>query len=111
MCVKHFIKTLHFYCRHKAISILASALTRSVKTGICPTQWLDLVGISLCAKDYQSIPKVSRVMGIFANCHILASALPRSGKSGICNSFGWIMSILIRIQNFIKISHMVEDLR
>ena len=33
-------------------------------------------------KTYQSNPKVSKVLGIFANCHILASVLPWS-KRGV----------------------------
>ena len=63
--------------------IVASTLPWSVKIGICLAHRLDLVGINLCAKNYQSIPKVSRVMGIYTNCHILALALPWSKKNGI----------------------------
>ena len=53
---------------------LATALSWSVKIRIWQAIWPDCVCISLCAKNYQSIPKVSRVLGIFAYCHILTSA-------------------------------------
>ena len=39
----------------------------AMKCGIWQIQWVDLIGISLFAKNYQTIPNGSRVMGIFAN--------------------------------------------
>ena len=84
--------------------ILASALPRSVKIGIWDAQWLDLVGINLCAKHYQSILKVLTGMGIFTNYLTLASALPRSRKKVVFGkSFIWILPILIGIQKFINL--------
>ena len=64
------------------LNILASALPLRVKIGIWQAHCPDLVDINLYGKNYQNILKVSRVIGIFANCHILTSALPRSRKSG-----------------------------
>ena len=69
---------------------------RSVKIGIWQAHWLDPVGINLYSKDYQSIPKFSRVMSISANCL-------GQGKVTFGNSFVWILSVLMRIQNCIKI--------
>ena len=54
MCLQHFI------------NILTLALPRSVKIGIWQAHGLDLIGIKLCAKNFQSILKVSRAVGIFA---------------------------------------------
>ena len=60
-------------------------------------------------QKYQSIPKVSRVMGIFAVTFWPRQFLGQR-KVSFGNSFVWILSTLMCIQNFIKISHMVDDL-
>ena len=72
---------------------------------------LNFVEAGMSINVYLSISKVSRVMGIFDNCHILTSALPRSRKKAVGNFFVWILSILMCIQKFFTVSHMVEDLR
>ena len=41
-------------------------VSSSEKIGIRQAHWLDLVNINPCAKNYQSISKVSGVMDIFA---------------------------------------------
>ena len=46
-------------------------------------------------------------MGIFANCHSLASAR----KNDLWQFLFWILSILMCIQNFIKISDINEEQR
>ena len=97
-------------CGYFHTRMLASTLPQSVKIDIWQAHWLDIVGINLCAKNYQCIPKVSRVVGIFAIIFWLRLCLGQ-GKVAFGNSFVWILSILMCIQNFIKISHMVEDLR
>ena len=91
--------------------IFASALPRSVKIGIWQAHWLDLVGINPCAKKYQSIHKVSRVMEFSLTVTFWPRHCLSQGKVAFGNSFIWILSILMHIQNLIKISHMVEDLR
>ena len=68
---------------YQNIPYFSSTLSRLVKIDVWYVRRLGLVGINLCAKNYQSIPKVSRVMAIFANCHTLALALPRSRNSGV----------------------------
>ena len=88
---------------------MALALPQLVTVGIWQAHWLDLVCINLCAKNYQSIPKVSRVMGIFTNTFWPVHCLGQ-GKVAFGNSFVWV-SILMCIQNFIKISHMFENLQ
>ena len=65
MCIQHFIKIIHIVEDYGCFHILALALPRSVKIANWQVHWLDFIGINLCAKNYQSIPKVSRVMGIF----------------------------------------------
>ena len=50
-------------------------------------------------------------MGIFADSHIFARHYLSQGKVAFGNSFVWILSISRCVQNLIKISHMVEDLR
>ena len=82
MCIQRFIKIFHIVEDLWLFPFFCYALPGSVNIGI----WLDLVSINLCMKNsgenYQYIPRISRVMGIFG-CLILALALPRSRKSGI----------------------------
>ena len=85
-------------------------LPQSVKIGIWQTHWLYLVSINLYAKNYQSIPKILRVMGILAVTCWPWQCLGQ-GKVALSNFFFWILSILMCIQSFIKMSHMVEDLQ
>ena len=66
----------------------------------CPFR-LDFVSINLCAKNYQSIPKVSKVTGIFTVTfwpwHCLCQ-----GKVAFGNSFVWFLSLFICLRNSIK---------
>ena len=75
----------------------------------CPFR-LDLVSIHLCAKNYQSIPKVSKVTGIFTVTFWYWHCLCQ-GKVAFGNSFVWFLSLFICLRNSIKISHMVEAQR
>ena len=75
----------------------ASALSRSVKIVIWQAHWLDLVGGNLCATIIEVFLNFQELL-VFC-CHILASAFPRSRKRRFDNSFVWILSILMCIQN------------
>ena len=108
MCIQHFIKIFHIVEDLWLFHILASALPRSVKISI----WQDFMGINLYSKKCQSIPKISRVMSIYANNHIWSLHCIGQGKEAFGNSLVWILSILMSIQNvIISISHMIENPR
>ena len=68
---------------HGYFHILASALPQSVKTGIWQVHWVNRYQ-SVCRKKNQNIPKLSKVVDIFADCHILTMTLPRSRKKWHC---------------------------
>ena len=72
--------------------------------------WHLTVGISLCVINYHSLRFqelwVFSLTGTRWSLHWL-----HQGKVAFGNSFVWVLLVLICTQTFIKISHMVEDLR
>ena len=78
---------------------LASPFART-----CPYQ-------SVCEKNIKAFLKFQELLGIFAKCHICLRHCLGKGKVAFGNCLVWILSIIICIQNFIKLSHTVEDLR
>ena len=62
--------------------------------------WLELVGNNLCADIYQSIPKVSSVMGIFAVTFCSRHCLGQ-GTVAFGYFFVWTLSILLCIRKLL----------
>ena len=94
---KYSIVKIYGYFFH----ILSSVLSRAVTIGVWQTDWLDFIGISLCAKNYQSIHKFSRIMGNFAIIFWPRHCLGQ-GKVAFGNFFIWTLSILKCIQIFLS---------
>ena len=111
MCIQHFIKIFHIVEDLWLFPYFGLGTASVSKTGIWQSHWLDLVGINQLAKYYQSIPKVSGVMGILPTVTFWPWHCLGQGKVAFGKSFVWIFSILMRIKKKIKIAHMVEDLR
>ena len=81
-----------------------------MKNVITQSPGLDLVNISVYAKVYQNIPLSSRDRGIFT----FSAFEPRQrlGQSQMIfnNPLGYILSISMQMQNFIKIFQKVKEL-
>ena len=92
MRIQQFIKIFHIVEDLWLFPYFLSALPRSVKIDIWQAYRLDLF-----TNNYQNIPKVSRVVGNFADRHILAVCLD--------------LVDINEYTRFIKISHMVEDIQ
>ena len=99
----HFIKLFHIVKIYGYFHILASALSRSVETGILQAHWQDLVGINLCAKKNIKVFVRFQELWIFS---LTVTFWPRyclgQWKVPFGDSFVWILSTLICIQNYIK---------
>ena len=94
-------KRFHFF------RIWSSAKPRPMKNVISQSLGLDLVNINVYAKVYQNIPLSSRDKVIFTFLEL--EPRQRLGKSQMTfdNRLGYILSIALRMQNFIKIFQTV----
>ena len=81
-----------------------------MKNVISQSLGLDLVNINVYAKVYQNIPLSSRDRAIFTFSEF--EPLQRLGQSQMTfdNPLGYILSISMRVQNFIKIFQTVSEL-
>ena len=87
--------------------IWSSAKPRPMKNVISQSLGLDLVNINVYAKVYQNIPLTSRDRAIFTFSEF--DPRQRLGQSQMIfdNLLGYILSISMRMQNFIKIFQTV----
>ena len=87
--------------------IWSSAMPRPTKNVISQSLGLDLVNINIYAKVYQNIPLSSRDRVIFTFSEF--EPRQRLGQSQMIfdNLLGYILSISMHMQNFIKIFQMV----
>ena len=87
--------------------IWSSAKPRPMKNVISQSRGLDLVNINVYAKVYQNIPLSSRDRAIFTFSEF--EPRQRLGQSQMTfdNLLGYILSISMRTQNFIKIFQTV----
>ena len=90
--------------------IWSSAKPRLMKNVISQSLGLDLVNINVYAKVYQNIPLSSRDRAIFTFSEF--EPRQRFGQSQVTfdNLLGYILSISLRMQNFIKIFQTVQEL-
>ena len=94
-----FIRLGHFHF----FRIWSSGKLRAMKNVISQSLGLDLVNINVYAKVYQNIPLSSRDRAIFTFSKF--EPRQRLGQSQMIfdNLLGYILSISLRMQNFIKI--------
>ena len=81
-----------------------------MKNVISQSLWIDLVNINVYAKVYQNIPLSSRERAIFTFSEF--GPRQRLGQSQMTfdNLLGYILSISLRMHNFIKIFQTVQEL-
>ena len=102
MCMQSFITIFHLVQEIGPVSLF-----QNLELGILQSLGLDLVNINVYAKVYQNIPLSSRDRAIFTFSEF--EPRQRLGQSQMTfgNLLGYILSISMRIQNFIKIFQMV----
>ena len=113
MCMQNFITIFHSVQEighFHFFRIWSSAKPRPKKNVISQSLGLDLVNINVYAKDYQNIPLSSRDRAIFTFSEF--EPRQRLGQSQMIfdNILGYILSISMRMQNFIKIFQTVYEL-
>ena len=111
MCMQNFIIIFHSVQEIgpfiSFFRLWSSAKPRPMKNVISRSLGLDLVNINVYAKVYQNIPLSSRDRAIFTFSEF--EPLQRLGQSQLTfdNLLGYILSISLRMQNFIKIFQTV----
>ena len=111
MCMQNFITIFHsvqVIARHyHFFRIWSSAKPRPMKNVISQSLGLDLVNINVYATVYQNIPLSLRDRAIFTFSEF--EHRQRLGQSQMTfdNLLGYILSISMRMQNFIKIFQTV----
>ena len=111
MCMQNFITTFHSVQEIGPFSLFQNlAESRPMKNVISQSLGLDLVNIIVYAKVYQNIPLSSRDRAIFTFSEF--ELRQRLGQSQMIfdNLLGYILSISMRMQNFIKIFQTVLEL-
>ena len=78
-----------------------------MKNVISQSLGLDLVNINVYANFYQNIPLSSRDLAIFTFSEFERRQRPGQPQMTFDNLLGYILSISMRMQNFIKISQTV----
>ena len=87
--------------------IWSSAKPRPMLNVISQSCGLDLVNINVYAKIYQNIPLSSRDRAIFTFSELEPRKYLGQSQMKFDNLLGYILSILLRMQNFIKIFQTV----
>ena len=111
MCMQNFITIFHSVQEIGPFSLFfriwSSAKPCPMKNVISQSLGLDLVNINVYAKVYQNIPLSSRDRAIFTFSEF--EPRQRHGQSQMTfdNLLGYILSISMRMQNFIKIFQTV----
>ena len=110
MCMQNFITIFHSVQEIGPFSLfqnLSSAKPRPMKNVISQSLGLDLVNINVCTKVYQNIPLGSRDRAIFTFSEFEPRQRLSQSQMTFDNLLGYILSISMRMQNFIKIFQTV----
>ena len=108
MCTQNLITIFHSVQEIGPVSLFQNLeLGKASIDEKCVSVGLDLVNINVYAKVYQNIPFSSRDRAIFTFSEF--ESQQRLGQSQIIfdNLLGYILSISMRMQNFIKIFQTV----
>ena len=112
MCMQNFITIFHSVQEiakgpFHFFRIWSSAKPRPMKNVISQSLGLDLVNINVYAKVYQNIPLSSRDRAIFTFSEFEPRQHLGQSQMTFDNLLGYILSISMRMQNFIKIFQTV----
>ena len=110
MCMQNFITIFHQFKRKghfHFFRIWSTAKPRPMKNVISQSLRLDLVNINVYAKVYQNIPLSSRDGAIFTFSEFEPRQRLVQSQMTFDNLLGYILSISMNMQNFIKIFQTV----
>ena len=111
MCIQNFITIFHSVQEIGPFSLFQNleqaAMPRPMKNVISLSLGLDLVNINVYAKVYQNIPLSSRDKAIFTFSEFVSRHRLGQSQMTFDNLLGYILSISMRMQNFIRIFYSV----